>query len=194
MIHFRERDGRVRTMTAAEFERVFGARYAPRLLAPEPPGRAPRLPGAACAEAARLGRALAAEETAATFIAAVSPEVGYGLFARRPLRAGRLIGEYAGRLTRDWARSVRVPADFNPYLLKYPFASAYAVDAREEGNETRFINHSAARANVRRVLVPRAGLVRVAFVAAAAVPAGAQLLLDYGAGYWRAAAPAELAP
>ena len=83
MIHFRERAGRVRRMSAAEFRRTFGARYAPRLIAPEPAEAAPGLPGAAPAEAARLRRALAAGRTAPVCVADAGPGVGYGFFARR---------------------------------------------------------------------------------------------------------------
>lgn len=139
------------------------------------PGRAPR--AALC-------------RVAPVYLARVEG-AGYGLFARERLRAGEPIGEYAGVLTKDWARDVSCAAEIDPYLLKFPFDPEYAIDAEEIGNETRFINHS-TRANVRRVYLSDGGLPRVIFTAAEDIPAGRQILLDYGKGYWLGRTPRRL--
>lgn len=171
--------------------------YVPRLVAPArlPAGFVAAAKACDAAAEAELGarlmgryrRQLAAGKAVPGRVAPVSDRVGQGLFATAALEKWDLIGEYAGSLTVGWA-----DGPFNPYLLRYPFESAYAIDARERGNETRFINHSSARPNVRRVFLFEGGLPRAVFVAAKAVAKGRQLLLDYGRRYRFDGAPETL--
>ncbi|MHB2026124.1 MAG: SET domain-containing protein-lysine N-methyltransferase [Elusimicrobiota bacterium] len=184
-------DDAVKAISPREFFRLFGVRYRRTLLAGF------KLPDDFIAAGQALARAeenkmgpirareikrwLAADRAPAapTYIARVSAAVGYGLYAHRAIAAGRILGEYAGALSRDWTD------DFRPYLMKYPFDSPFAVDAQEAGNELRFINHSSKGWNVQRVRVFHAGLPRVIFAAAKPIGAGGQILLDYGKNYWR---------
>ena len=129
------KDGLVKIISPRSFRRAFGVAYLPGLK-----WRAP------------------------TYIAKVSEEVGYGLFACRRLRPGKIIGEYTGHLSRDWFAVIKKPSDMNPYLLKFPFKSTYAIDARKGGNETRFINHSSRHKNVRRACILHEGMPRVIFI------------------------------
>ena len=65
---------------------------------------------------------------------------GFGVFARRPIRAGALIGLYAGRAYGP----TEIDANAWEPGLTYAFALSDGsyIDAREGGNDTRFINHS----------------------------------------------------
>jgi|GEM_PF-2519314 len=199
----REAGGKIATLAAEDFRREFGARYAPCLAAAEPlPSEFLR----ACVECADgfarregagaievLRRRLASPGPSAGYVADAGPRVGRGLFAERPIPTGTFIGEYAGVLTRDWAPVGR-GGRFNPYLLKYPFESAYAIDAETRGNELRFVNHSRGGANARRVCVLFEGLLRVVFVADRVLAPDEQILIDYGPDYRFASAPEELKP
>lgn len=199
---FKDAAGRLKTLSPAAFRRLFRAAFCPTLRAPAslPCGylvgarkldrRTSRDLGAR--RVAALRRRVRAGRAAAVYIAKAGDAIGHGLYAERALRAGELIGEYSGVLTRDWAADVEKPADFNPYLLRYPFECALAIDARKKGGVARFINHSAKKANVGRVYVLQGGLLRVVFVANRRIPKDAQLLLDYGKRYWRGRRPKEI--
>jgi hypothetical protein len=190
-------------LSAAGFRREFGVDYVPGLAAPGGWPPAYRRALADCDAAARrsLGAAqlraiLAALASAAPppcRISDAGPGVGRGLFADRALSPGELIGEYAGVLTRDWEPAGR-GGRFNPYLLKYPFECAYAIDAESRGNELRFANHSAKRANAERLFLELGGLLRALIISRARIEAGGQILLDYGPDYHFEKPPAELAP
>lgn len=123
-------------------------------------------------------RKIAAGYIAPSYSAKISDAVGNGLFADRDFQAGEMIGEYAGVLSRDWG-------EFNPYLLKYPFETPYAIDAREHGNAMRLVNHSSENSNVSREYVLWEQVLRVIFVAQKPIKKRGQLLLDYGEAYWR---------
>jgi SET domain-containing protein len=195
-------DGLRRALAPAQFRREFGVSYVRALVAPDgwPAGarnalvrcnaKAERTFGAAACRGLRA--LLSSNERPPCRVADAGPGVGRGLFAARTLPSGTFIGEYAGVLSRDWLPVGR--GRFNPYLLKYPFACAYAIDAEKIGNELRFANHSARRANARRLFLAHDGLLRALVVASARIEAGRQILLDYGPDYRFATPPAELVP
>ncbi len=129
---------------------------------------------------------------AAVYAARLGPDVGYGLFADAALAPGDVIGEYAGELSSDW-KPLCEGGRFNPYLLRYPRGCSLAIDAEKRGNEQRFVNHS-SRPNAGRRYALRAGVLRVLFVAERPIARDEQILLDYGADYWRGRQPAALRP
>lgn len=201
-IRLKDADGRIGTIAPAAFRRLFGVSYTDKLIAPA------SLPAAYLTPAYEVGRRTAEElgprqirayrrrisagYTASVYVAKVSDEVGHGLFAYRDLRPGAMIGECTGTLTRDWVAEVRKPSDINPYLLRYPFECAFAIDAQKKGNVTRFLNHSEAKANVRRVYVFQGGLLHGVFAADKPIKKDTQLFLDYGANYWHGRKPLEI--
>ncbi|NNN04427.1 MAG: SET domain-containing protein-lysine N-methyltransferase [Elusimicrobia bacterium] len=192
----------LRTLDADGFARRFGAAYRPTLYLDEPaPASLAAAADASAAESARTWGPLATQAfrrflrdgaSVPGWIARAQDSVGFGLFAARALAPGDPVGEYAGLLTRAWRPLGQ--GRFNPYLLKYPFESPFAVDAEAQGNELRFVNHSARRANVARALLVHDGLPRVLFVVSRPISLGEQFLLDYGPSYVFAAAPKDLAP
>jgi len=192
----------VRSLSPEETLRELGVDYVPGLVPARGwPGKYRRAAAdwSRRAEAARsedalraLRERLAAPSSPPCFVAEAGPDVGRGLFAERPLKPGTFIGEYAGVLTKDWEPVGR--GRFNPYLLKYPFECAYAIDAETRGNELRFANHSARGANAERLFLEHEGLLRALILARAPIAAGAQILLDYGPDYRFPALPRELVP
>lgn len=69
------------------------------------------------------------------------------------------------------------------------------IDAGKHGNETRFINHSERNKNVVPQVARVAGMRHLIFIAIKDIPAGKQILFDYGRGYWKLRGPPkELEP
>ncbi|MGE3386751.1 MAG: SET domain-containing protein-lysine N-methyltransferase [Bdellovibrionales bacterium] len=65
----------------------------------------------------------------------------------------------------------------------------YAIDAKLEGNETRFINHSSHAANSVYIFIFHNLRWRVLVVASKTIKAGEQVLSDYGKTYWSGRQP-----
>ena len=63
--------------------------------------------------------------------------------------------------------------------------SGLSVSALETGSVIRFVNHSESGANVNIYPVFVDGGFHMCCIATAAIPKHAQILLDYGAPYWR---------
>lgn len=190
------------TLDADDFTRRFGVRYRPTLSSDAAvPASLAAAAAASAADSSGIWGPLATQAfqqflrngaRVPGWIARAQDSVGFGLFAARALAPGNPIGEYTGLLTRAWRPLGQ--GRFNPYLLKYPFQSEFAVDAEAQGNELRFVNHSARQANLARALVVHEGLPRVLFVASRPIARGEQFLLDYGPGYVFASPPKDLRP
>lgn len=141
----------------------------------------------------------------------VSEEMGRGVFTATGgggLRAGTIVCEYAGFLS-----SFVPPFPASSYAVAYPAVSAegkaMTLDAAQLGNVGRLVNHSANpncafaiawltdnADGPRPIDVPddalRLGLPRVLVLATEDIAEGAQLLVDYGAEFWRARGRAPL--
>lgn len=108
---------------------------------------------------------------------------GYGAFAGEDLPSGYFIGEYTGVV-----RSVkRTNPNLNGYCLHYPTRfwslSYFVIDSQNEGNETRFINHS-DHPNLQPVCLVERNLLHHVFVTNQSIAKGTQLTFDYGVDYW----------
>lgn len=128
------------------------------------------------------GKNIENRETPNLTINKISNEVGYGVFAEKPLKKRNFIGEYTGIL-----RPFNDSGDNeNGYLFgtQYWLGNSVVIDARTTGNITRFINHSRENANCRSLHVFHNGRWHVILVATRGIAAGEQLLFDYGNGYW----------
>ena len=121
----------------------------------------------------------------------VNELVGYGMFADRMIRQHDVIGEYTGVL-----RKVRHGDEANRYLAgtrPYGGADEFIIDGQDEGNFTRFINHSVKYANVRSEHVFHDQRWHRVLRADRDILAGEQILWNYGLDYWREReVPAEL--
>lgn len=143
----------------------------------------------------------------------VSVAVGYGLFAARRLSPRVVVGEYVGVVGRDDDGRATAADDYYRVALPavLPDGVPLHVSARAVGSPMRLINHAppaaACRAagggavppgprgagddraaNVGFVALVARGLPRVLCVTLSAVEPGAELLADYGVGYWAARA------
>lgn len=114
----------------------------------------------------------------------ISEELGYGAFTNIDLKSGDFIGEFTGKVRRLYRRK----PDHNEYCFHYPtklWSLKYTViDALEEGNEMRFINHS-DHPNLQPICLCERNLLHVVFVAKTDIKAGSQLTYDYGKDFWK---------
>lgn len=123
----------------------------------------------------------------------INSKVGYGVWTNRFIAANTFVGEYTGviRKQRFWGRWE------NPYCFDYTMglgrSTSFVIDAKKEGNHTRFINHS-FEPNLELVTVYYAGMMHAILYAKTDIQAGTQLCYDYGEEYWaNRGKPLELA-
>lgn len=109
-----------------------------------------------------------------------SPVHGRGVYALRRLPSGTCIGLYEGRryteaalLKVDWARRHRGMT----YL--FSLSDGTTIDGAEGGNATRFLNHACAPNCHAEEVVDALGVLTLRLVTSRAIPAGAELFLDY---------------
>ena len=102
---------------------------------------------------------------------------GHGVFARRALRAGQVIGEYAGK---RYAPDEPHCADWNDQLTYlFGLSDGSVIDGAQGGNATRHINHACAP-NAEAVESHGAsGKLIVTVRALRRIRAGEELFLDY---------------
>lgn len=126
-------------------------------------------------------------------IRVVSEDVGWGLFAEEALETGAFVGEYCGVVgpgkvfLADGDKSAGREGFETDYAWDYPDAwnedILYEVNAREAGNELRYVNHSFdANLEVDHCLVDQHWILF--FKAARPLVPGTQLTVDYGEEYW----------
>jgi len=114
----------------------------------------------------------------------IDETLGYGLFAEQNMEAGEFIGEYAGVVRR---RSLFF-RNYNEYCFSYPTSDVnfkkHIIDARNQGNELRYANHSdEPNCEARCVLLD--GILYIIVRAARDIAADAQITYDYSHHYWR---------
>lgn len=118
----------------------------------------------------------------------ISPDVGYGLFARKAYAQNSVIGCYTGYLTSDV-----VDQEYAFEWVDTSYRKAcLAIDGSKMGNATRFMNHAPTRideqkntkCNVSTVAVFYNGLPYIIFIADRVIAPKEQLCYDYGDGYW----------
>lgn len=121
--------------------------------------------------------------------------VGYGLVAGEFISAGTIIGEYSGivvRITQTIAtsnsRDNKRKHDntyFAPYSLDaIPGSEKFVIDAKRQGNLTRFINHSAENPNASWTSIFDGDKFRLIIAATRHIMEGKQILLKYNNSYW----------
>ena len=117
------------------------------------------------------------------YIRWINPYLGYGVFAAQDIAALSYIGEY---VEVDRKRSFR-KYRFNDYVFGYAAAGKeipYIIDAKDQGNFARFINHNDEPTLTSRWVV-KEGLTRIILFANQFIPKDKQLTYDYGDYYWR---------
>ncbi len=119
-----------------------------------------------------------------TIIRWIDEDIGYGLFAGKDLLEGEYIAAYTGKV-----REIDpIHKDINSYCFHYPtrwLAKNYTViDSLQQGNETRFINHS-NQPNLETRWIYDRGLMHLCFFAVKFIPKGTQLTFNYGKDFWK---------
>lgn len=113
----------------------------------------------------------------------ISPLIGHGIFAGEDIPALSYIGEYTGIVRRR-----RLHGDqFNHYIFGYvigPSETPFVIDAKDQGNLMRFVNHSDEPNLTSRWMIFQ-GMSHVILFANRFIPKGGQLTYDYGPNYWR---------
>lgn len=132
----------------------------------------------------QCSNALTHGTTAKVMIKWIDDILGYGLFADEDLAADTYIGEYTGKVKKV---NPFVP-DLNGYCFNYPMSwfslNQYVIDAQDEGNVTRFINHSVIP-NLKPFCIVHNKLLYQVFFAKHKIKKGTQLTWNYGEDYWR---------
>jgi hypothetical protein len=121
-------------------------------------------------------------------IAWIDDVMGYGVWTNRDIPAFTYIGEYTGVFRRPYFFKDRQ----NYYCFNYYITMSYweqnlwapyLIDAREEGNFIRYINHS-DQPNLDMASTYHGGVLHIIFYAKSFIPKGTQLGYDYGPIYW----------
>ncbi|MCP5469737.1 MAG: SET domain-containing protein-lysine N-methyltransferase [Chlamydiales bacterium] len=181
--------------TRADFERVFNIRYLDALEFND--WRTESYIRKKCAQAHRKGNieslaiwlgklhGKSMEEGAGIDVTIkwIDERIGYGLFTNQKLKKWQYVGEYVGLLRR---RNL-IFRNVNDYCFQYPrewrTTKAFTIDSEDQGNYTRFINHSDTP-NVESLSFFHDGVFRIGFRAIEEIAAGTELTYDYGEIYW----------
>jgi hypothetical protein len=121
-----------------------------------------------------------------TLVRFINERVGFGLFAANRIASGNIVCEYAGFVCRY--ESIADHTYSYAYMLEEPndLGLTLIVDSLQEGNESRFINHS-PQSNLLSSCEFYNGHSHILLRSKREIRAGEQLFLDYGESYWSAA-------
>lgn len=123
-------------------------------------------------------------EIAPVYIRWIDEILGFGLFAKKAIKAGNFIGQYTGFVKRR--RFFK--ASINDYCFSYPTSCLHwikhSVDAWQMGNEMRFANHS-DHPNAESTAIWTAPILRVAIRAIKDIAKDQQITYNYDESYWR---------
>lgn len=108
----------------------------------------------------------------------------YGVFAEEEIAAGAYIGEYTGLVRKRQRRTDRK----NDYCFEYTIGdwvyNPFLIDAKDQGNFTRYINHS-DHPNVESLSVYANEVMHIIFVALKPIQPGTQMCYHYGDTFWK---------
>lgn len=116
----------------------------------------------------------------------ISPQLGWGVFAQKPIQKDEYISCYLGEIR--YARELPI----NRYCFSFPLISPslsflrgrWTIDALHCGNISRFINHSDSP-NCESLLAFLSPWPYIVLRASRDIAEGEQLSYDYGPQYWR---------
>lgn len=118
-----------------------------------------------------------------TYVKWINPQLGYGLFTAIDLSEKSFIGEYTGFIRRINKNDSKL----NGYCFHYPTrfwsANYFVIDALQEGNLARFINHS-SQPNLQPLWLVNRRVLHLVFIANQFIAKGSELTFNYGADYW----------
>ena len=124
---------------------------------------------------------LASELIAPMRIAKINEQISFGCFAERDIFPGDFVGEYTGLVG-------RLKKQETTYGFAYGNDKTIILDAREYGNETRFLNHADSKSehcNVLKFTTIKDGYWRLFFTARRFIEARQEIRFDYGPDYFK---------
>ena len=110
-------------------------------------------------------------------------EKGRGVIATRTIPKDSFVCEYAGELLSklEGNRRMKMEAKGNYMFFFQHNNESFCIDATQESSRLgRLINHSRKNANLQPVALEFQGKATLVFLAARNIPAGAELLYNYG--------------
>ena len=114
----------------------------------------------------------------------VLPGAGKGLFTTKPIKKGARIAEYKGKIT-TW-KDVNQQEGSNPYI--YYVKRNHMIDAKPYRKaKARFANDASGFKKIKGLVNNAQYLedgLRVFIEARKNIPAGSEILVDYGKEYW----------
>ncbi|RXW24230.1 hypothetical protein EST38_g1607 [Candolleomyces aberdarensis] len=114
---------------------------------------------------------------------------GYGAFAASNIAQGAYIGDYIGELENQAESDPEILDRIQKFLgLNYSFElfDQMTIDARNAGNETRYLNHgNDDKANCVADVINVHNTQRIVLQTNRKIKRGKELLLNYGENYWK---------
>ncbi len=114
----------------------------------------------------------------------IDDEVGFGIFAAQKIPSCAFVGEYTGLIQKSSKQYLQGKTYCVRYTTWQMGRRKFTVDAENQGNFTRFINHSSTP-NIGLQSVYWRGMPRMIFITLKEIPLGAQLTFDYGQFFWK---------
>lgn len=115
----------------------------------------------------------------------ISDEKGYGVIAGRDFKENEWIGEYIGKFCHERSKKSHM---YNAYAFEYLFSfdspSKFIIDAKAQGNFTRFINHS-DKQNLSSQIAFLDDMSHIIFLTNRPIQKGEELCYNYGDNYWK---------
>lgn len=118
--------------------------------------------------------------TRCVFIQKIDKRIGCGLFARKKIPKGTVIGVYSGRAIRSKGESA------SRFLFYFSKMKDWDIDAQKMRNYTAFMNHAKSRSSACNVKTIEfyCEEPKILFIAMKEIEKGSQLCYDYGDDYW----------
>jgi len=140
------------------------------------------------AELKRCNQDLMDDPESHFYLKSLGGNMGYGLFARHPIRANTIIGEYTGELItqeeyEERRNRLRENGGRNYFFSTY---STMVIDASAMGNHTRYINHDCGdKLNCRTQYVEIGSKPRNFIISKQDIAQDEQIFIWYGKDYFR---------
>lgn len=115
----------------------------------------------------------------------IDDQKGFGVIANRNFEPNEWAGEYLGKFCHEGSKKLSV---YNAYAFEYPFSlespSKFIIDAKNQGNFTRFFNHS-EKPNLSSQIVFLDSKNHIVFLTNRRIQKGEEMCYHYGDNYWK---------
>ncbi|KAJ3277011.1 hypothetical protein HDV01_000063 [Terramyces sp. JEL0728] len=112
-------------------------------------------------------------------------EYGFGVFAKKPISKGDIIGVYTGVVNLYVDPNSDYLWDISQIKLSDGQLHRLGINGRRAGNYLRFVNHIGETGNVKPIRIPHKGKIHCVYFADKDIDVGEELLTDYGENYFK---------